>query len=170
LDETLSTISGLHFSDASGSDRPNIKGSTGYSYAIALDPAYKVANAPALVDFLVESAWSVRDTYLPNIAVEFTFDGGPRPSDKVNLIEAAEVAGWVPVGSQAYRTTPQNGGSPPQFETGTSTLTVWLDNSDVSSKKADRTGAFANRKRLGEWPGNVPDLPTNMVVLRTSTP
>ena len=167
LDATLATIPGLTFTDASGS-KPNAKGNTGYSFDMTLDPAYEIADAPALVDFLVLSAWSVRDGYMPNTTIEISLDGGPLATDKVNLVKAGEDSGWVPVGSQLDRMTPETGGSAPEFANGYSNVSVWLTIDGVNPSTAEKRGATANRDRLGDWPGAAPELPTDIVVPRAT--
>jgi hypothetical protein len=163
LDATLATITGLVFTNASGS-KPNAKGNTGYGFDIELDPDYEIANAPGLIDFLVVSAWSVRDGYMPNTTINIALDGGPLPSDKIDVVEAAEVAGWVPEGSQSHRIG-DDGGSDPEFDNGWNDVDIWLA-IDYSSDRAEDRGADVNRDRLGDWPGSAIDPPVGLVVLR----
>jgi hypothetical protein len=163
LDAKLATIPGLVFTDASGS-KPNVKGNTGYGYDIELDASYQIADAPGLIDFLVVSAWSVRDGYMPNTTVNIAIDGGPLPSDKIDTVEAAEVAGWVPEGSQSHRIG-DDGGSDPEFDNGWNDVDIWLA-TEYSSDRAEERGADVNRDRLGEWPGTAVDPPAGLVVPR----
>lgn len=163
LDASLESIPGLTVERATGSE-PNTKGNTGYSFDLVLGSSHEIADAPALIDFLVESAWSVRDGYMPNTSVEIRLDAGPLPTDKVDIVAAAEQAGWVPVGSQAHRMTPDDGGSAPEFDNGTTSVTVWLDSDRVRGD--DKRGAVTNRERLGEWPGTAPKLPAGLTVPR----
>ena len=167
LDRTLAKIPGLVFTEAEGSE-PNVKGNTGYGYDIALDPGYMIADVPALIDFLVASAWSVRDGYMPNTTIEIKLNAGPLPSDKIDVVEAAEVAGWVPVNSQSHRIG-DDGGSSPEFDNGSSRVGVWIDSETVSARRAATRGSIVNRKRLGEWPGPAAVVPDGMVVPREIT-
>jgi hypothetical protein len=164
LDRTLARIPGLVFTEAEGS-APNVKGKTGYGYRIVLDPDHEIADLPALIDFLVASAWSVRDGYMPNATIEIGLDAGPLPSDKVDVVKAAEVAGWVPVGSQSHRIG-DDGGSSPEFDSGSTSVSVWLDIDTLSARRAASRGSTANRERLGEWPGPAVALPDGVVVPR----
>ena len=165
LDARLATIPGLVFTDASGSE-PNLKGATGYSFDLQLDPAYEIADLPGLIEFLVASAWSVRDGYMPNTTVEIGLDAGPLPSDKIDIVAAAEVAGWVPVGSQAHRFG--DDASSPEFDNGSSSVSVWLDTGSLSAERAEQRGATANRTRLGDWPGDAVEPPAGAVVPRAA--
>ena len=167
LDETLSGIAGLEFTKAEGS-RPNVARATGYTYELTLDPGYEIADAPALVDFLVLSAWSVRDGYQPNTTIEIRLDAGPSASDKIDIVAAAEESGWVPVGSQSHRIG-EDGGSDPEFANGTTSVSIWLDNSNPDSPSTQKDGSVANRERLGEWPGDAPTLADDVVISRTTS-
>lgn len=162
LDETLADLTGLQVTHAAGSN-PNAKGNTGYGFDLELDPGYQIVDAPGLVTFLVESAWSVRDGYLPNTTVEIRLDAGPLPSDKIDIVGAAEESGWVPVGSQSHRIG-EDGGSMPEYDNGYSSVSVWLD-SDSTSATVLKRGGVANRDRLGEWPGVVPEVPEGLTAL-----
>lgn len=165
LDSTLSGINGIEFTKAEGS-KPNAKRATGYTWELVLDPDFEIIDAPALVDFLVLSAWSVRDGYQPNTTIEIRLDAGPAASDKIDIVAAAEESGWVPVGSQSHRIG-EDGGSDPEFANGTTSVSVWLDNSNPQSQSAQKDGSIANRERLGDWPGAAPTLPDNVVVRRS---
>jgi hypothetical protein len=167
LEARLAGIPGLVFTDASGSE-PNLKRATGYAFTVQVAPGYEIADAPALVDFLVRSAWSVRDGYMPNTTIAITVNAGALPSDKIDIVEAAEVAGWVPEGSQSHRFG-ADGGSSPEFDNGTSSVDIWLDIDTLSEKRAAQRGSTANRERLGDWPGDAAEPPTGMVV-PTTTP
>lgn len=169
LDATLSSIPGLTFATASGSE-PNVKGNTGYTFALALDPDYEIADVGALVDFLVASAWSVRTGYMPNSTIDISITVGPEPAELVDLVAGGEEAGWVPAESQPHGLDTDDGGSARDDNPdGYTKLTVWIDSHNVTDPSTDTRGAVANRDRLGEWPGSVPALPTDAVVPR-STP
>jgi len=165
LDATLATIDGLVVSNASGSE-PNAKGNTGYGYDIALDAGYEIADVPGLIDFLVDSAWSVRDGYMPNTTVRISLDAGPLPDDKIDVVDAAETAGWVPEGSQSHGIG-DDGGSMPEYDNGSTSVDIWLA-IENSSDRADERGAFVNRDRLGDWPGDPAELPQGLIVPRVS--
>jgi len=166
LDARLAAIPGLVFTEASGSE-PNLKRATGYQFKVDVEPGYEIADAPALVDFLVLSAWSVRDGYMPNTTIDIGVNAGPLPSDKIDIVEAGEIAGWVPVGSQAHRFGED--ASSPEFDNGSSRVSVWIDIDTLSEKREKQRGTRANRERLGDWPGDPVDPPAGMVV-PTTTP
>lgn len=169
LDAELASIVGLTVTSAAGS-RPNVKGNTGYAYALVIDPAYEVADVAGLVDFLVASAWSVREGYMPNSTIDISVSVGAEPTELVDLVDGAEQAGWVPEGSQPHGLDPSNGGSERQFNPGgTTKVTIWIDSQNVSDPSSDTRGAVANRERLGDWPGDVPELPAGLIVPRGST-
>ncbi|WP_147441635.1 hypothetical protein [Mycetocola lacteus] len=151
LDAKLSSIEGLNFTEAAGS-QPNVKGNTGYGFRFELDPAYRITDPVALVDFLVESAWSVRDGYMPNTTVEIRFTGVH--ADQIDLVTVGEEAGWVPPGSLSKFGVDEGGHS---------ALSVWISN--TGSRDSER-GGVANRERLGKWPGDAPAVPENLVVPR----
>lgn len=153
LDATLAGIPGLTVEDAAGS-KPNLKGNTGYGFDLILDPGYEVADGVALVDFLVESAWSVRTGYMPNTTIAVRFSGVP--GDDFNATIAAIDGGWIPEGSQTVR---------PISEQGWSSAQVWLN---IDGSRAVHLGAIANRERIGEWPGDVPEFPADAIVPRTN--
>ncbi len=152
LNEKLATIPGLVFERAAGSN-PNIKRNTGYGYRLSLDPDYRITDPERLLDFLVESAWSVRDGYQPNTTVMISLRGVPE--DDLNLGVVGEESGWVPVGARTIRDVAENGAT---------SVTVWLD---LDGSRAEERGAVANRERLGPWPGDAPDVPTNVTEPRT---
>jgi len=166
LAERLATIPGLTFTEAVGS-QPNAKGNTGFAFDMTLDPAYEVADAPALVDFLTKSAWSVRDGYQPNVAVEISLFAGESADSKVDIVAAAEDGGWVPIGTQSHRMTEDDGGSAPEFANGYTSVSVWLDNVSTSGTVRARGGP-ENRERLGDWPGPAPEVPDGLTRLRTA--
>lgn len=167
LDAKLATIAGLVFTNASGSE-PSMKGATGYGFDIELDPAYEIADLPGLIDFLAVSAWSVRDGYMPNATIAIGLDAGPELSDKMDIVAAAEIAGWVPVGSQTHYFG-EDGGSSPELGNGWSSVEIELAIDGVSEELAEKRGAPANRERLGDWPGNAVEPPVGLVVPRTTS-
>lgn len=121
LDTTLGAIPGLTVENAAGSVS-NVKGNTGYGYDLTLDPGYEVADGAALVDFLVESAWSVRTGYQPNTTIEIRFSGVP--GDDFQATIAALDDGWIPDGSQTIREIPANGWT---------SASIWLDKNGSSA-------------------------------------
>lgn len=166
LDATLQTIPGIAINDASGSS-PNVKGNTGYGFSLTVKPGYQVADAARLVDFLVRSAWSVRDGWMPNTTIEIEIQAGSAPAESIDLVAAAEQTGWVPVGAQLSGIGPDEGGSDPQFDPDHYTsVSVWVNSEEAAQQKSDPNGAVANRKSLGKWPGAVPALSIGIVVAR----
>lgn len=149
LDADLARIPGLVVVRARGSE-PNVKGNTGYEYRLELAPGYRIADAEALVDFLVVGAWSVRDGWMPNTSIVIAFDG--LPDDGPDLVQAAIDAQSVPEGSQS---TPGAAG-------GFSYVTIWVQ---TVGSPAEERGRPANVHRLGTWPGEAPVPPTDAIVL-----
>ena len=154
LDAKLATIPGLIFEKAEGSE-PNIKGNTGYGYRLTLDPDYRITDPERLVDFLVESAWSVRDGYQPNSTIRMTLFGAPE--DGLNLGVVGEQSGWVPIGARHIRDVADNGYT---------SVTVSVD--PRSTRSAVAGGGAANRERLGLWPGDAPEVPSGVTERRTN--
>jgi hypothetical protein len=155
LRATLDGIPGLIVEKAEGSE-PNVKGNTGFGYTLAVEPDHRVADTMALLDFLVESAWSVRDGYLPNTSIEIRLSVSPE--DELDLVPAAEEAGWVPEGVLTSRGPGDDGHT---------SVSVWTgDSTDFDATN----GGLANRDRLGTWPGPAPEVPADMIVPRTTEP
>jgi len=152
LHAKLESIDGLVVEEAAGS-KPNIKGNTGFGYRLSLDPDYVVADGPALVDFLVESAWSVRDGYMPNTSIELSFLGVP--GDDFRIGQATIDAGWAPVGT-LVRDLPSNAWSD---------ASVWIDSGGEGPLTESES---ANQERLGEWPGDAPEVPASAIMRRES--
>lgn len=153
LDAKLVTIPGLIFEKALGS-KPNIKGNTGYGYRITLDPNYRITDPERLLDFLVESAWSVRDGYQPNTDVSISLFGVPE--DDLNLGIVGEQSGWVPVGGRTILDVADNGST-----------SVTVSVNARSGRYAESGGGAANLERLGPWPGDAPELPVGLTELRS---
>lgn len=147
LEETLDSIEGLTFSDVGGS-APNVKGNTGFEVNVALQDGYQLANPGALIVFLTESAWSVRDGYMPNIAVEIRYMGPVE--DDVDLTTVGIETGWASSSSS----------TPGVADNGFTRVSIPV--ADYATKK----GVPENALRLGPWPGDVPEVPTGMVVER----
>ncbi|MDR6691116.1 hypothetical protein J2X55_002028 [Microbacterium sp. 1154] len=126
--------------DFQGGERPNIKGNTGYDIAVTVDPGYRIVDGPALVTFLTESAWSVRDGYLPNTQVSLTVTDDP--ANGFDVAKAAAAAEWI---------EPRGPVSAPDGFTVANVNTV--------------EGSPA-RVRLGDWPGQVPAVPTGVTAAR----
>lgn len=133
--DSLGTIPGLTF-DVTGGGRPNIKGNTGYAVTVTLQPGYRILDGPALVTFIVESVWSVREGYMPNAEIAISVDAGA--GSTFNVAAAAADAGWTdPIG-------------PPADSSGfTRAPIVVYDGSPA-------------RERLGDWPGDVPAIPADL--------
>jgi hypothetical protein len=135
----VSSIPGLTI-DLAGGEPPNIKGNTGYDVRVTVAPGYRIVDGPALVTFLVESAWSVRTGYLPNTQITVSVDTGDGPEFEVDA--AAAEAGWV------------ERGEPVPGQTTFSLVNVRTDDGSPG------------RERLGDWPGDVPDVPRDVTVRR----
>ena len=152
LDARLATIDGLTVTNASGS-KPNARGFTGYGFDLELQPGYRIADPAVLVDFLVESAWSVRDGWMPNATVEIRLFGDP--AEPVDLVEAAQEAGWVPPSLES-RGPAANGFTD---------VSIWVT---VDTAGSATNGGPKNRARLGAWPSDAPAVPSGMVVVKAA--
>ncbi len=136
MQESLQRIPGLEIT-AEGGGRPNVKGNTGYVITVELEAGHTLVDGPALVTFLVESAWSVREGWQPNALVTIYLTTAD-PSSQVDIAAAAAEAGWMEPGASSIATPDKLGTA----------------NIDVSTT----TGA-SHRERLGDWPGDVPAVP-----------
>lgn len=145
--DTLEGVPGLQVEAARGGP-PNVKGNTGFEYRLALAPGYRLADAGALVDYLVQAAWSVRDGWMPNTSVEIGIIG--LPDDGPDLVQAAVDGGWVPAGSQ----------NSDGVVGGFSHVTVWVQ---TEGSRAEERGGPQNVRRLGTWPGEAPAFPDGAV-------
>ncbi|MFJ4044521.1 hypothetical protein ACIPV2_02120 [Microbacterium sp. NPDC089987] len=134
MQDSLGSIPGITVTDASSAP-PNIKGNTGYSIDLEVQPGYTVLDGPALVDFVVASVWSVREGYMPNAQIDISVS--MPPGGVFDVAAAAVESGWakearLPAGER-------------------STVGVLLNpNKDQGAR---------NLERLGSWPGDVPDAP-----------
>jgi hypothetical protein len=147
LTTALDDIEGLTFSDVGGSE-PNVKGNTGFTVRVALDPAYELVDPAALVDFLVEAAWSVDDSPMPNTTVEIAYLG--IPGDDVDLGAAAQQSGWLAPEARTRQVAAN----------GYSRATV-----PVADYAVDQ-GVPETVDRLGPWPGPVPAVPEDLTAPR----
>jgi len=132
----LRSIQGIDVVGVDGGDPPNIKGNTGYDFRFRLTPGYEIDDAPGFVSYVIESAWAVRDGYLPNAQISISVTAGS--GSTFDIAEAATDAGWT-----------ENDSSPPS-STGYSRVSIDM-----------RDGSPA-RERLGPWPGPVPTLPPDL--------
>lgn len=147
LISTLDSVEGLGFSDVEGSE-PNVKGNTGFNFQVSLDPGYELADPAGLVEFLAESAWSVNDDPMPNTTIEINYTGAS--GDKVDLTEVARAEGWL---------SPSGGGvgvAPNGFSRVVIPVADYAVDQEVPG----------NIDRLGAWPGDVPETPSDLVVPR----
>ncbi|WP_150957260.1 hypothetical protein [Microbacterium testaceum] len=126
--------------DFQGGEGPNIKGNTGYDIAVTVDPGYRIVDGPALVTFLTESAWSVRDGYLPNAQISLTVTDDP--ANGFDVAKAAAAAEWI----EPRDPVPDSDG-----------FTV---------ANVDTVEGSPARVRLGDWPGEVPAVPTGVTAAR----
>ncbi|MFJ4160323.1 hypothetical protein [Microbacterium testaceum] len=122
--------------DVGGGEAPNVKGNTGYDIAVTVSPGYRITDGPALITFLTESAWSVREGYMPNAQISITVKDNA--GSDFDAAAAAAEAGWI---------------EPREPVPGSDGFTV--ANVNV------REGSPA-RERLGAWPGDVPAVPTHV--------
>ena len=147
LTTALDDVEGLTFSDVGGSE-PNVKGNTGFTVRVALDPAYELVDPAALVDFLVEAAWSVDDGPVPNTTIEIAYLGVP--GDDVDLGAAAQQSGWLAPEARTRQVAPN----------GYSMATV-----PVADYAVDQ-GVPETVDRLGPWPGEAPAVPGGLTAPR----
>ncbi|WP_430592082.1 hypothetical protein [Humidisolicoccus flavus] len=150
LDELQLVLEGLEGLTITtpGTVGPNIKGNTGIVFDVTLDPDYVLSNPAGLIEFITESAWSVNDGEMPNTTVEILYHGVPE--DELNLAAVAADAGWLAQGS-----VPEH-----LAENGFSRVPVPVDD------YAEHQGVPENAERLGSWPGDVPETPTDLVTPR----
>lgn len=135
MQTAVSDIPGISVEIAGGGP-PNVKGNTGYAIAVTVDPGYRLTDGPALISFLIESAWSVRDAYMPNAEISVSVKAEAGSSFDASAAAAEE--GWI------EPTDPPPGGA------GFTIAAV-----DI------RDGSPA-RQRLGDWPGDVPFAPSDV--------
>lgn len=143
LTQTLDGIEGLTFSRVDGSER-NIKGNSGFTVDVTLDPGYQLDDPEALVTYLVEAAWSVEDRTMPNTTVEIGYQG--IVGDGIDLGEAAKQSGWVASEARTGDVSPQ----------GFSRVSI-----PVADYAVDN-GVPETVDRLGEWPGEPPAVPAGL--------
>lgn len=143
LTETLDGIDGLTFSRVDGSER-NVKGNSGFTVDVALEPGYQLDDPEALVTFLVEAAWSVDDRTMPNTTVEIGYRGVV--ADGITLGEAAQQSGWLSSEARTGQIAPD----------GSSRVSV-----PVADYAIDQ-GVPETVDRLGEWPGEPPTVPDGL--------
>ncbi|WP_146077898.1 hypothetical protein [Pseudoclavibacter sp. AY1F1] len=147
LISTLDGMAGLSFSGVGGSE-PNVKGNTGFTFQVRLDPEYVLVDPAGLVEFLAESAWSVNDDPMPNTSVEINYTGAP--GDQLDLAAVAGAEGWL---------SPSGGGIGVAAN-GFSRVVIPVSDSAVEK------GVPENLDRLGDWPGVVPETPSDLVAPR----
>ena len=147
LTRTLDEIDGLTFTAVGGSE-PNVKGNTGFVVRVALDPEYELVDTAALVDFLVEAAWSVNDDPMPNTTVEIAYLG--IPGDDTDVGAAARESGWLAPGARTGQVAPN----------GSSMVSV-----PVADYAVDQ-GVPETVDRLGPWPGPAPAVPEDLTAPR----
>lgn len=143
LDEmraSLDALPGIAVSDVVGGVKPNIKGNTGYAVSLEVEPGYRVADGPALVDFVIASVWSVREGYMPNARIDITVR--TEEGADFDVAAAAAAAGWAP-------------------DAGTTPSAYSAVSIEVGDAKEQ---GGRNLERLGSWPGDVPDAPGGITV------
>lgn len=137
-----------------GGWEPNVKGNVGVSLRLRIAPEYTIADGPSLMTYLVESAWSVREGYMPNSSIRIAIHSSAE--DPFDGPAAARDAGWLPEGSDLGRFNPT---------TGYSVTDIWLPGHDGVRADAG-LGAEENLNRLGSWPGPPPSAPADLIVQR----
>ncbi|WP_261166944.1 hypothetical protein [Microbacterium sp. Marseille-Q6965] len=137
MQESLTEIPGLTITTPGGGT-PNVKGNTGYDFTVEVQPGHAIVDGPALVDFLVRSAWSVRDGWMPNAQISISVQA--EPGSGFDIGPTAAEGGWVAPRDWVVS------------DSGYSRVPIPVD----ESKGAE------NRERLGPWPGEVPAVPANV--------
>lgn len=144
LDEAraaIEEIPGITVTEFAGGGEPNVKGNTGYSMSLDIEPGYTVVKGAYFVDYIVRQVWSVGEGWMPNTQLALTTvtaDGEPPFS----------------LGAAALTWAPSNGVEAEQR----ATVIIALDPDD------DDAGT-RNLKALGKWPGDAPKpLPDGVTV------
>jgi len=142
--EALEAVPGISVTGFDGGGPPNVKGNTGYSVQLAIEPGYAVLHGDLLVDHVVRNVWSVGEGYMPNTQIQIstrTADGEP----VFDISQAANGSGW----GDGRDSTPS------QY----STVVISLDAGDPKGQR--------NLSRLtedGPWPGATPKpLPETVI-------
>lgn len=139
----LDDIDGLTFSGVGGS-ATNVKGNTGFTVEVTLEPGYALEDPTALVTFLTEAAWSVNDSAMPTTTVEISYHG--MPGEGIDLAASAQEDGWVASDTQTGTVAPN----------GFSRVSI-----PVADHAVDQ-GVPETVDRLGEWPGEPPAVPDGL--------
>lgn len=134
----IESIDGIRVLNLRGGGPPNIKQNTGYDLTIEIESGVRITDGAALVDFLVESIWSVREGYMPNAQIAIRV----RAVDGYDVHVAAAEAGWV----SAREADPSD----------YSRVAIVLSES--------KPEGAANRERLGPWPGEPPAIPAGITI------
>lgn len=142
----LGAIPGIALRELSGGERPNLKGNTGYSVTLELDPSHVIVDGAELVTFVAETVWSIREGWMPNTDIGIWMVAGP--DTDVDITAAAHEAGWTER-TRSTQSEPGSEGNPD----GVTGVSLWVRPDDD-----DRTDT-RNRQRLGDWPGEVPPIP-----------
>lgn len=152
LEEKLNNIPGLTLVELRTSP-PNIKGYTGYNVSLELSNDYHINDPVALLDYITLSVWSVRDAWMPNATIMINLVGGC--DEPINLRQVAVDAGWM---LSSPPTQKENDAICDEYnKNGWSSVSIVVDETRLED------GVF-NKERLGDWPGEVPALPENMVI------
>ena len=136
----IEDIPGITVTEFTGGGEPNVKGNTGYSLAIEIEPGYQVLKGAYFVHYIVRQVWSVGEGWKPNAQLAITTttaDGSP----------------LFHLGAAASRWTGGNDQKPSER----TTVVIPLDPDDEVAER--------NLGVLGEWPGDVPEtLPDGVTV------
>ena len=149
MEQSVVALPGIESVETQGHNSLNIKGNTGRHIKVVIEPGYVVADEEAFATFLVESLWSVREGYMPNASLQLSITANPE--DEFSIGAAVIAAGWR---------EPDAHTRPPTDEGWSSTAV------DVSERTSGSQWGIKNLERLGDWPGTVPEPPTDALVPR----
>lgn len=144
--EAIDAVPGISVIGFDGGGPPNVKGNTGYSIQLAIEPGYTVLYGDLLVDYIVRNIWSVGEGYMPNTQIQIsarTADGEPF----FDLTAAGVGSAWM-------------GGQPSAPK---------QHNSIIIPLSADDPEGARNLsmfKRDGSWPGVVPKPLSDRVTVK----
>jgi hypothetical protein len=133
--KALARIPGVAHADVH--DKTDMSGFTKYytpEVTVALDDGYRIADLPALTDFLIRTAWSVNDRK-PHISLSVEIDS----AGELNLAAAAASGGWL---SSAAAVSSNE-------------IPGWLHLVTIDEPA---------KSKLGAWPGKAPTLPDGVIV------
>lgn len=148
----LESIPGLILNELYCSDGPNAKGNTGCSVHLELEPDHEIVDGPELVTYVVETVWSIREGWMPNVDIRIWMTAGPDAD--FDIVAAAYETGWTVL--ERTRGFDPGGELNPE---GKSNVAVPVTPPD---SPGHRPVDARNLERLGEWPGDAPDAPEGL--------